>query len=376
LKNIILKRREIETLEANGCETQFWKCDMIKKLFALRESLIHAMCCFGVVLLSTGIAHGQQEFEPSRCELLPLPDSQVAFSIDGVEKTRWHFGRDSPGPFLYPFNGPSGVSLTRMGHPGAENHDHHRSVWLACHDVNGLDFWAADQGTQIRQKHWYRYRDGNDEAVMASRLGWYDQSGDEVMDQDVVIAIRPLPEDEHEVEFQFTLRPPEGVASVTLGKTNFGLLAVRVSKSLSAHFGGGQLTSSDGAMGEKNVFGKPARWMDYSGPVVVGTGTDRKTVDEGITFHDHPDNMNHPTHWHVRSDGWMGASFGMQDSHRILSDTPLTLRYLLHVHSGNCDKDRAGRRHAAFAGRTGFRIFRPGPDVAHLQYEVSRLTSE
>jgi hypothetical protein len=374
--NMILADSGIEILKANDCDKKYRNGHMIRNAFVLRKSLIHAMRCFGVVLLLTGVSWGQQKFEPWRCELHPLPNRQVAFSIDGVQKTRWHFGRDSPGPFLYPFNGPSGVSLTRMGHPGAENHDHHRSVWLACQNVNGLDFWSADQGTRIRQKHWYRYRDGNEEAVMASRLGWYDPDGNEVMDQDLVIAIRPLPNGEHEVEFQLTLRPSKGVASVTLGKTSFGLLAVRVSKSLSAHFGGGQLTNAAGAVGEKNVFGESARWMDYTGPVIVGTGTDRKAVAEGVTFHDHSGNVGYPTAWHVRSDGWMGASFGMHEGHVIGSDTPLTLRYLLHVHRGPCNQDLAGQRHAAFAGRSGFRIFRPGSKVPHLQYEVARGSSE
>ncbi len=331
--------------------------------------------CAGMILLSGGVSFAQQ-FELSRCEVLPLPGHQVSLSIDGLEKTRWHFGHDSPGPFLYPFNGPSGVSLTRMGHPGAENHDHHRSVWLACQDVNGLDFWASSQGNQIRQKYWYRYRDGNEEAVMASRLGWYDSAEEEVMDQDCVVAIRPLPEGEHEIEFQLTLRPTQGASTVTLGKTNFGLLAVRVAKSLSSHFGGGKLTNSNGAASEKYTFGKPAKWMDYSGPVAVGTGSDRRVVDEGITFHDHPTNVNYPTHWHVRSDGWMGASFGMHDGHVISSGAPLTLRYLLHIHSGSCDPDRSAERHAAFSERSEFVIARPGPRVRHMQFEVSRDSDE
>ena len=69
-----------------------------------------------------------ERFFIDRCELLPLAEHQVSMRIDGVEKTRWHFGSEYPRPFFYPLNGPSGVSLTRMGHPGAHNHEHHRSV--------------------------------------------------------------------------------------------------------------------------------------------------------------------------------------------------------------------------------------------------------
>ncbi|MCA9217951.1 MAG: PmoA family protein, partial [Planctomycetales bacterium] len=80
------------------------------------------------------------EFKPPRCEIVPLADSEVSLRIDGIEKTRWNFGSQYPRPFLFPFYGPSGASLTRMGHPGAPNHDHHRSIWFAHHSIDENDF--------------------------------------------------------------------------------------------------------------------------------------------------------------------------------------------------------------------------------------------
>ena len=121
-----------------------------------------------------------------RCEVVPQAGHQVSFRIDGVEKLRWHYGDQYPRPFFFPFNGPSGASLTRMGHPGAQNHDHHQSVWFAHNKVNGLDFWANGKGTQIRQKMWYAYEDGSSEAIMASVSGWYDPNCNEVMEQEIV----------------------------------------------------------------------------------------------------------------------------------------------------------------------------------------------
>ena len=44
--------------------------------------------------------------------------------------------------------------------------------------------------------------------------------------------------------------------SVELGQTNFGLLAVRVAKTISVHFGGGKLCDSEGRQGEPKIFGK------------------------------------------------------------------------------------------------------------------------
>lgn len=322
-------------------------------------------------LLTTFTMAQQQSL--SRCEIVPQAGHQVSFQIDGVEKLRWHYGNEYPRPFFFPFNGPSGTSLTRMGHPGAQNHDHHQSIWFAHNKVNGLDFWGNGKGTQIRQKMWYAYEDGEAEAIMASVSGWFDAENKEVMEQEIVAALIPMADNEHSLELQITIRPPQDLAAVELEKTNFGLLAVRVAKSLSAHFGGGTLTNSEGQVDEQNIFGKQARWMDYSGPVAAGQGSDRKTVTEGITYFDHPQNPRYPTYWHVREDGWMGASFGMHEDLTITKDSPLILRYLLHAHSSVYDHAKAETVQGEFAARPGFEVTKG--TRKHRQFEVRRIAN-
>ena len=333
-----------------------------------------SMRCLALVLLFVlaGVLPAEEPFALKRCELLPLPEDQVSFQIDGVEKARWHFGTGYPRPFFYPFNGPSGTSLTRMGHPGAHNHDHHRSVWFAHHDVDGIDFWSDDTAGRVRQKFWSSYRDGDDEAVMASVSGWYDGEGNELMEQEIVAALMPLADDEHALELQITMRPAGTLEAVELGKTNFGFLAVRVAKTVSVHFGGGKLIDSEGRRGEKAIFGNQARWVDYSGPVAVGQGPDRKTVVEGITYFDHPENPRYPTHWHVRADGWMGASFCMHEGRTITAEAPLALRYLLHAHRGAYDHAKAESIHEGFSKRPGFQVVKA--TKKNRQYEVERKT--
>lgn len=306
-----------------------------------------------------------------RCELLPLPEHQVEYLVAGQPRTRWHFGPQYPRPFFYPLRGPSGASLTRMGHPGAENHDHHRSVWFAHQKVEGVDFWSDRTAARIRQLHWYAYRDGDEECVLACRLGWFDEQQHQLLDQDVVAALRPLPEGEQLLEFQLTLRPGPQRETVQLQQTNFGILAVRVAKSLSVHFGGGSLRSSEGGASEREIFGKPARWVDYSGPVAVGTGDRRHSVVEGITYFDHPANPNSPAHWHVREDGWMGASLCMHQGYTVKAERPLVLRYLLHTHRGPYAADRARAAYDQFQQRSGFEIVKSARK--HRQYEVRRL---
>lgn len=320
---------------------------------------------FAVGELSAG-----EPFALKRCEVLPLPGQQVSLQIDGIEKVRWHFGGEYPRPFFYPLCGPSGASLTRIGHPGAPNHDHHRSVWFAHNDVGGVDFWSDNTSARVRQKQWYAYRDGDKEAVMASACGWYDGSDKELMEQDVVAALIPLEGGEHALEIQITMRPPAKLESVELGKTNFGFLAVRVAKTISVHFGGGALTSSEGRQGEEAIFGRPARWVDYSGPVAAGQGPDRKVVVEGITYFDHPQNPRYPASWHVRQDGWMGAAFCLNEGCTIQAGAPLVLRYLLHAHRGAYDHAKAQSQHEQFAKRPAFEIAKSA--APHCQFEVAR----
>jgi len=305
-----------------------------------------------------------------RCEIVPLPDRRVAFRIDGTEKTRWHFAETAPRPFFYPLLGPAGETLTRMGHPGAQNHDHHRSVWFAHHKVLGIDFWSDRTEARIRQQHWFAYRDGDDEAVMAVMLGWYDgHNPKELLRQELVAAVRPLEGSEWELEVQARFLPTAD--SLEFGQTNFGFFAVRVAKSISMHFGGGTITSNHGRGGEEPNFGKPATWMDYSGP--VRTGESAKTTTEGITYFDHPVNPGHPLSWHVREDGWMGASVCRHQPVTTTKKSPLVIRHLLHIHAGELNIRQAENRFAAFSRRPGFEVIKSRK--RHRQYEVRRVSA-
>ena len=302
-------------------------------------------------------------FKFPRCQVLPLPDQQVSFQVDGVERLRWHFGPAYPRPFFYPLVGPTGTPLTRMGHPGAPNHDHHRSVWFAHAKVLGIDFWGDTTKARIRQKTWLAYQDADEEATMAVLLGWFDgHDPKELLEQEVVAGVRPGPDGETFVELQMTFRP--AAQSLEFGQTNFGFLAVRVAKSLSAHFGGGQITSSEGATGEPAIFGKAAKWIDYSGPVPKGD-------IEGITYFDHPLNPGHPVRWHVREDGWMAASICFGGPRTTSRNEALTLRYLLHAHHGVIGAKRADEVFRAFGKRVPFELVKA--PARHTAFAARRI---
>jgi hypothetical protein len=259
-------------------------------------------------------------------QVIPLPYHQASFQRDGAELTRYHFGPSLNRPFLFPVIGPSGRSLTRMGHPhDPESHSHHNSVWVSHHDVAGVDFWGDRGKGKIRHKRIVDFQGSDKHASMATENQWVTDAGKVLLLETRKMTVLPLANSEWllilDLRFKASNEP------VTLGKTPFGMIGVRMAKSIGVHDGGGMIRNSKGAVNEKEVFWKQARWVDYSGPI-VGTEV------EGVTLFDHPGNPNFPSHFHVRNDGWMGASLTFDGPRTIQPDEPLSLRYGLYVHGG------------------------------------------
>ena len=284
------------------------------------KHLIAATICFWTVAVA--------QFAPKtvpRMQALPLPHHQISFQRDGVELTRFHYDPADKRPFLYPLNGPSGRSLTRMGHPhDPVTHSHHNSLWLAHHNVSGLDFWGDGPRGQIRTVRVERLEDGPDSASVTVWNSW-GETNKTLLWERRRMTVQSLPN--HEWMLLLDLRFEATREPVTLAKTPFGLVAVRMARSIGVNDGGGIIRNSEGGVNEAGVFWKPARWVDYSGAIVSNTV-------EGITFMDHPVNPNHPSVFHVRNDGWMGASIAFDQPLVIETNKPLLLRYGFYIHAG------------------------------------------
>src|SRR6185295_3851733 len=89
---------------------------------------------------------------------------------------------------------------------------------------------------------------------------------------------------EYTLDLELKLTPV--APSITLGKTNFGLVAVRVAKMMGTADGGGTIRNSEGKVNEEELMPhRRARWCDYSGTPAPG-------VVNGVTLMDHPSNPN------------------------------------------------------------------------------------
>jgi hypothetical protein len=283
------------------------------------------LCVWAAV---NGVAVGQDVPEAKavpRLQIVPQPYDQVSFQREGVEITRYHFGVGLERPFLFPVIGPAGHSLTRMGHPrDPESHSHHNSVWMSHADVGGVDFWSDRRLGIVRHKRIVKYEDEGEKSYLVAENEWVDKDGKVLLNETRQVSVVLLEGKEWLLAIDSTFAAKD--KPVTLGKTPFGFLGVRMAKTIGVNDGGGRIRNSEGGVNEKDIFWKKARWVDYSGPIET-----RKI--EGITLFDHPGNPNHPSNFHVRNDGWMGASISFEAPRDITPDKPLHLRYGLYVHS-------------------------------------------
>jgi hypothetical protein len=157
------------------------------------------------------------------------------------------------------------------------------------------------------------------------------------------VTVRSLADGEWLLVLDLQLEAPRQPA--VLGKTPFGMVSVRMAKTIGIHDGGGTIRNSEGNVDEEGpngVFWKRARWVDYSGPILPGT-------NEGITLFDHPANPNHPSFFHVRADGWMGSSLTFDAARTVEPGRMLRLRYGLYVHRGVPAPDAIERQWTPFS---------------------------
>ena len=282
-------------------------------------------------------------------------DGKVEVRIGRHLFTAYHYSSQWVRPFLWPVIGPYGDGVTRSypmdpDVPGEKHdHPHHKSVYTAYGDVNGVDDWSEMEGHgRIVHKGFRQLVSGPVLGVIQSDNEWVSSQGEKVMhEQRTVVFHNLLPNHEKMVDFTIHFRADAG--PVKFGDTKEGgILSVRVATTMDVASGlGGKIENSYGGTNERETWGKPAHWCDYSGPV-----KDRLV---GIAIMDHPANLRHPTGWHVRNYGLMTANcFALHDykadpsidgSHTLAAGEDLVFRYRLLIHKGDASLGRVAARY-------------------------------
>ena len=297
----------------------------------------------------------------------------VEVLIGGKPFTTYYFGPKSPKPYMSPLRSAQGTVVTRgfpmrTDIPGeAHDHPHHRALFFAHGNINGIDFWGEAQSTKAQQtangvyyptsgelptgKTVFRKLDevkssGHHGTVKAEfelvgpdgkAIG--DESQEYIFSGDDSARI---------IDCSFTLTADKGVP-LKMGDTKEGTFAIRVVRGLSKP--GVKMLNSDGKVGEDEIWGKRANWVDYSGDV------DGESL--GIAIFDNPANIKHPTYWHARDYGLFAVNpFGEHDFYHdpkrdgsvtIAKGDSLTLRYRVLIHHGNAEQAHVAAAYSRYA---------------------------
>jgi Methane oxygenase PmoA len=186
----------------------------------------------------------------------------------------------------------------------ADDHPHHKSVWFAHGDVNGVDFWSEKGSIKTT-------RVIVDEKARSVRLENIWQSGEKRICRDETTCSFGGTSFTRWIDFKITIFANE--SELLFGDTKEGLWAIRTRPGLQLTpdpkngvvevFG--KASNSEGETGTA-IWGKKAKWVMYEGKI--------DGVPVSIMMMDHPDNLRHPTTWHARDYGLVAANpFGLHD---------------------------------------------------------------
>lgn len=299
--------------------------------------------------LLVGCASSHTADQTAGVKLTQSPD-RVKVEIAGEPFTEYWF-TNVPRPFCYPIQGPGGVGMTRdypMRDRAGEDrdHPHHRGLWFAHGDVNGVDFWSETaKAGKIVHDGFLEVSSGIQTGVLRTRNRWVMVDGRQICTDERTLRFHADPANARRLDFEITLIA--GNEPLVLGDTKEGTMAIRVAESMRLTPlrkpgesrpapGLGRIVLSTGER-DQATWGKRAAWCDYYGPV------DGRMV--GVAIFEHPGNPRFPTWWHVRDYGLFAANpFGQHDFEKLGDKTAgnlvvppggkVTFRYRCYFHTG------------------------------------------
>ncbi len=296
---------------------------------------------FGLVLaaISTAMAEDKVTVEPQ--------DHALVIKIGGKEFTTFRYAPDQPKPYFLPVRAADGAVVTRpLNDPEDKDHPHHKGIWNAIDEVNDVKFWAEQAKIVSKDVRWSQ---AGDAVKLSLKNDWTGPDGVIVVHEDATVTIYPS----RLMVYHMTFSKPESQKTVTFGDTKEGMFGIRVATSLREK-AGGTIVNADGLKASKECWGKPSKWVDYSG----------KVGDKiyGIALMDSPKNFR-PSRYHARDYGLFTMSpFGegayqndpaKAKPYVLDAEHPrVELTYGLYVHDGDAEAGKVAAAYEQFQAAT------------------------
>lgn len=326
---------------------------MERFLIAVIASWFLAACSAGP---SESGAAAKAEAESAGRVTFTQGEQRVEISIGGEPFTAFHYEEKWDKPFLYPLRTASGTVISRgypiEPRPGEHrDHDWHRGIWYGHGDINGHDFWrelGPGKSGKLVPVSAPVFESHGEEGALTAELAL--RTGEDKVIGTIEEQFVFQGEGSNRIiDVAITVRADKGTA-LTFGGTEDGGFAFRLADEFRQDRGA-VLINSEGLRDTENIWGKPAKWVDYSAVM------DGKPA--GVAVFDHPSNVRHPTRWHARGYSLCAANpFGLGDftgdeskdgSYTIEEGGVLTLLYRVVIHEGEMPAGRIEQLYGEFA---------------------------
>lgn len=263
----------------------------------------------------------------------------------------YHHRPSARRPYLGVLTGPSGRNVLEVT---PADHAHHLGVWWSHGDVNGVDFYLElehEDRAHGRIEHvaFEEMVDDDPWFGFDEQLEWRDPDGN-VLLRELRILLAHFAHDEWTTVDLDTTCTAE--VDVRFGDTYESMLpGIRVAEAL-AGFGGGALTMSTGAVGEREAMGAAADWLDCSGERRSFLGV---PVSEGLAVMAHPENPDWPPRWWARDYGLVSPMPGHHfvGEATLAAGESLRLRHRLLIHRGTAAEADIGGHYARWVSEEG-----------------------
>jgi hypothetical protein len=297
---------------------------------------------------------------------LERSSDKIDVTIDGQPFTTYYFSPAIAKPYLMPLRTASGVIVTRgfpvandvsAGDPKADAFEpHQRPLYFGHGDMDGLDFWQEPVFDKFYTDHGHQayghmtlktIEETKNAATIRARFTLNTPNNRVIGEETQSFTFRG-DANSRIIDCEFVLHATSG--PLDLGDTKEGTFAIRLAPALSAP--NDHMLNSNGAQGEKAIWGKPADWVSYSGMV------DGKPVS--VTVFDSPKSFRHPTTWHARAYGLFAANpFAIREfthdankdgSWTIPESKSLTFRYRVIIRDGQFTASQISAAYQEYAG--------------------------
>ena len=239
-------------------------------------------------------------------------------------------------PYFCDLHAPGGVQVTR-NHPPREGDstdhaDMHPGLWMAFGDMNGYDFWRNK--ARVRHVRFSREPEDGDMGRFAVENEYLSNEGSPLCMERCRIDIRVV-NSGYLIVWNSEFQAKQG--DFYFGDQEEMGLGVRVATPLAVK-NEGRILNGDGAVNEKEVWGKQADWCDYSGML------NGKWV--GVALMASPNNFRR-CWFHARDYGFVAANpfgrnaFTKEGKSKVVvkNGDVLRLEYGIYIHSSKTEKE-------------------------------------